>query len=584
MPRPYAGFSSDQILELALRSIASNNQPTLDALLKELEEHRDNNRAKQFARRIRNSRNNGIEVGPDAIQMDLLPKPMSPRRLSNRQPSGNSDAPGNHPPTPEQRQAIDAFFTGKNIKINAFAGSGKTSTLIQISHSTTKQGLYLAFNKKIVEDSSDSFPPNVSCSTIHSLAYRSVVTKYRGGAKMTEAMNALKIAELFKLADWDVYKGHVLTAHNQGQLILNTVRKYCQSADKSVANTHVPQIRQLSGVPDKVISAVVNWVAKAASALWQLMVQVETDIPLGHDGYLKIWALQQPQISAEFILVDEAQDTNPVVLEVLEKQNAQLVLVGDRHQQIYEWRGAINAMEKLPVAHSTNLTLSFRFGEEIAEAANAILKLLGESLRVKGNPAKAGRIGDIANPKAVLARTNASTLKAIIDALDASKKPHLVGGIDDLRRLLNGVTTLKSGQPSEVPEFFGFKNWQELLLHVRNEETHELQMFVNLVEARGERQLLWALGRCVEEHNADICVSTVHKAKGRQWPSVRIFDDFFNSTPSTDDKKLDDAELRLLYVALTRAKDELEIPKAVRFLLENGKKMPKSRVTNSIPN
>lgn len=506
--------------------------------------------------------------------MDLL---STQQRTPTNPIVGSTDAPGNFPPTPEQQQAIEIFLTGKNIKINAFAGSGKTSTLIQISHNTTKRGLYLAFNKKIVEDSGGSFPANVACSTIHSLAYRSVVTKYRGGAKMTEAMNALKIAELFALTDWDVYNGRALTAHNQGQLILNTVRKFCQSADKSIVATHVPKIRQLSGIPDKMISEVTNWITKAALALWQLMVQVETDIPLGHDGYLKVWALEQPMISADFILVDEAQDTNPVVLEVLKKQSAQLVLVGDRHQQIYEWRGAINAMEKLPVAHSTNLTLSFRFGQEIAKPANTVLKLLGESLRIRGNPAKTGKIGAIADPKAVLARTNASTLKAVIDALDANKKPHLVGGTEDLKRLLNGVTALKSGQPSVVPEFFGFKDWQELLIQVRNEETHELQMFVNLVESRGERQLLWALGKCVDEDNADICVSTVHKAKGRQWASVCVFDDFFNSRSTNEDQKLDEAELRLLYVALTRAKDELEFPPAVRFLLENGKRMPQTK-------
>ena len=406
---------------------------------------------------------------------------------------------------------------------------------------------------------------------------------------MTEAMNALRVAELFKLKDWDVHKGHILTAHNQGQLIINTVRKYCQSSDRTIATSHVPHIRQLTGIPDSLISAVAAWVVKAATAIWQLMVQTDSDIPLGHDGYLKVWALEKPTINADFILVDEAQDTNPVVLEVLRSQNAQLVLVGDRHQQIYEWRGAINAMEKLPVSHSKNLTVSFRFGQELAKPANVVLKLLGESLALRGNPAKQGRIGSIATPRAILARTNASTLKAVIDAIDANMKPHLVGGTDDLKRLLNGVAVLKSGQRSELPEFFGFSDWQAVLAHVRNEEAHELQMFVNLVEARGEKQLLWALSKCVEEEDAHLCISTVHKAKGRQWTSVRIFDDFFNSTNtaldksarnSKDENRPDDAELRLLYVALTRAKDELEIPEAVTYLLANGRKMPRIRDAN----
>ncbi|MDH2406059.1 UvrD-helicase domain-containing protein [Bradyrhizobium sp. SSUT18] len=70
-------------------------------------------------------------------------------------------------------------------------------------------------------------------------------------------------------------------------------------------------------------------------------------MPLGHDGYLKLWALSSHAIAADFILLDEAQDTNPVVLDVLRKQPAQMIYVGDKYQQIYEWRGAVNAMEKI---------------------------------------------------------------------------------------------------------------------------------------------------------------------------------------------------------------------------------------------
>ena len=45
----------------------------------------------------------------------------------------------------------------------------------------------------------------------------------------------------------------------------------------------------------------------------------------GHDGYLKLWALSEPRIAADFILLDEAQDANRVMLDVLRKQPAQMV-------------------------------------------------------------------------------------------------------------------------------------------------------------------------------------------------------------------------------------------------------------------
>ena len=49
-------------------------------------------------------------------------------------------------PTKEQIAAIDSFNSGGRVIISAYAGAGKTSTLQLIAESTTRRGLYLAFN------------------------------------------------------------------------------------------------------------------------------------------------------------------------------------------------------------------------------------------------------------------------------------------------------------------------------------------------------------------------------------------------------------------------------------------------------
>jgi len=54
------------------------------------------------------------------------------------------------------------------------------------------------------------------------------------------------------------------------------------------------------------------------------------------------------------------------------------------------------------------------------------------------------------------------------------------------------------------------------------------------------------------ETEADVIAATVHRAKGREWPQVRLHDDF---------KDMDTAEEKhILYVALTRASHVLECP------------------------
>jgi hypothetical protein len=182
----------------------------------------------------------------------------------------------------------------------------------------------------------------------------------------------------------------------------------------------------------------------------------------------------------------------------------------------------------------------------------------------------------------VLARTNATTITPIIDALDQGKRPHLVGGTEELVAMLRGVGDLKAGQPSPVPEFFGFENWQQVVEFVRSGEGEDVLTFVNLVEARGENQLLWALNRVADEDECDFVVSTAHKAKGREWPHVRLMDDFLKSLPKKEGGQatgaVDPSELRLLYVALTRAQDVLEVPSGLMEFL-NTRKLPASALT-----
>jgi superfamily I DNA/RNA helicase len=151
---------------------------------------------------------------------------------------------------------------------------------------------------------------------------------------------------------------------------------------------HVPRHGSLVAAPDAIVKEVAQVALKGTAHVWARMLATDDPIPLGHDGYLKVWALSEPHLPVDYILLDEAQDTNPVVLGVLTKQQAQNIYVGDKYQQIYEWRGAINAMEEAPAVHTTDLTTSFRFGGDIAQAANRVLDMLGEEKRLSNPAAK----------------------------------------------------------------------------------------------------------------------------------------------------------------------------------------------------
>ena len=105
-------------------------------------------------------------------------------------------------------------------------------------------------------------------------------------------------------------------------------------------------------------------------------------------------------------------------------------------------------------------------------------------------------------------------------------------------------------------------------------EGEPLRSVVTLVQEYGERTMLQALARCEpEEGTATVVCSTAHKAKGREWDHVRVDPDFaagfLRATSRTSSslrkgqQESFEAEARLLYVAMTRARRAVHLPSAV---------------------
>ncbi|RYE10801.1 MAG: DNA helicase [Hyphomicrobiales bacterium] len=561
MDRPHISASIDD-LETALEEATSHaNNVRLDEIAFELT-FRKTSRARELALHLGElraaSRDKPINTAPSHSARGTVTRAAGPAATTVKRR-----------PTAEQEAAIAAFRNGGSTKINAYAGTGKTSTLELIAHASPKSGQYIAFNRSIVAEAKGRFPTSVNCSTTHGLAFRATPTDLRtNSGKMTGKTSSNQLAEILGLTKlWRVDKDHSLQPRSQAFLILDTIRRFAQSADDDILPKHVPHHGSLLTASLDTLGEVERFAVKGAKHVWGRMTDHADLVPLGHDGYLKLWALSRPQIASDFILLDEAQDTNPAVLEVLRQQSSQLVYVGDRYQQIYEWRGAVNAMEQIATEETVRLTLSFRFGRGIADAASRVLAELGEGVPLTGNADLQSRVGHC-EPRAILARTNASAMTALVEALNDGRKPHLVGGNREMMEMLRGVQDLKEGNPSTVAEFFGFQNWDEVVRFTDTPEGEHLLTFVNLVQSRGERQLMWALNRTVEEEECDLVISTAHKAKGREWRTVRLMDDFLKSRParvSDPGSKLKQeqdraAELRLFYVALTRARDVVDIP------------------------
>jgi len=466
-------------------------------------------------------------------------------------------------PTAEQVRALDLFLTGESLKINAFAGTGKTTTLEYLANNSQARGIYLAFNRSIADNAAGRFPANVRCQTTHALAYRSTPSIYKNNkSKMSHDLNPNAVAVILNLEDLVVSSHFSLGARSRGALIRQTLKHFQHSDSLDVSINHVPRWGKLAALSKTELEMLIADATRLARTLWERMLDPSDRAPLGHDGYFKRWSLNDPEIPGTFILMDEAQDTNPAMLAALRNQDAQVVYVGDRYQQIYEWRGAVNAMERVTTKHECSLTQSFRFGNAIADAASILLRSLGERQRLTGTPNIPSKLG-CGQPNAILCRTNAAVIDYVIQAFAAEITPHVLGGTTEALRLLDGVARLKVGQPTDVPEFFGFQNWQEVVQFSESEEGQHLRTFVRLVDRHGENRLRTYLTQVEQaEDVASLVISTAHKAKGREWDNVCVVDDFTVVTKDDEGQEIgfDEEELRLLYVALTRGRQSVQIP------------------------
>jgi N12 class adenine-specific DNA methylase len=483
------------------------------------------------------------------------------------------------PPTQQQQAILDAFLDGKDIAVQALAGTGKTTTLVLLARalmdrSPDVQVVYTAFNADIVADARRGrFDRNVTAMTMHSIARQALLqTSYAGkvnsgdqGARWPEQWaNVLEITDITAPGNAPVPAGEI------ARLVITTVRKFRESADDEPGRLHLPG--HLSAAPDSPLArSVLSYARKAWTDIADpgntALLSAGRGLRVDHDDYLKVWALSRPRINAGVIFFDEAQDVNAVMRQVILDQQAQTIVVGDSHQSIYGFRGAIDALRDWPADVVLPLTQSWRFGPDAADFGNLFLRSLGSRLLLEGNPALETRLGRADNPDAILCRTNATAVAEVFAGLESGKRVALAGGGQAIREIAKAARDLQAGKGTKHPDLSRFTDWDEVRQYAQNEEDGKsLQVFVRLIDRHGPAGLIDMIGRLTPESDTknppQLTISTTHKAKGRQWPVVRIAGDFRGpvTDPGTGEITWPSPEeRRLAYVAATRAQTLMEI-------------------------
>lgn len=495
---------------------------------------------------------------------------------------GRSGVAGRLTPTSEQELIVDSVRRDRDVSINALAGTGKTTTLKLIADSLApRRGHYVAFNRAIVAEARSKFPESINCVTAHGLAFRAVGHRYQSRLQ-SPRVSVQHLAKHFGVesfsfeANGDSFE---LEPAQMARVAERTVYRFCKSIDNNIGAEHVPIIPLLR-VGKATEQHYRASVVEVAAQMWADLLKPQGHMKFMHDHYLKMWQLTKPTIPGDILLFDEAQDADPVMLDVVNSQSGtQLVYCGDTYQSIYEWRGATDALSLVNVDEMLWLTQSFRFGSNIADAANRFLDMLDSPEHVRGLDSLESRVGLVAQPDAILCRTNYGAIVSLTEAQAAGRRAALLGNVkESLQEFARGSLRLMKGQRTGHPELAPFKDWQSALKWAEDEDesASDTAMLIRLIDGVGAGSLLRTLDNVVEEDVADVVVSTAHRAKGREWNKVRLAGDYKHPADMSTD------ELKLTYVSVTRAKLELDISELPRTPGEAPRFFSRSRAGASV--
>ena len=468
-------------------------------------------------------------------------------------------------PTKEQQLIIDSARQRHNLAITAFAGAAKTTTCMMIAKELTKPSLYIAFNKSIATEANEKFPIHVDCKTLHSLAYADIISPNKMFKKVSGFVDTKEVIQLLDKQLELLTDSEVLEVV---YLVIDVIRFFCQSASFSLEDFSEEYLSEAYTSEQRAMYK------PLVVQVWAAMTSKSSSLKMTHDVYLKLFQLSKPVLDQyEVIYLDEAQDSNPVSLDIFYRQtHAQLVMVGDPYQSIYEWRGAINAFDTVPSTFTRKeLTESFRFTQEIANLATKLTYIAGNATKIAGL-AQAAEITD----KAIICRTNASILARLLLAVQNKDKVFVLADLQDLWSKMYHISALVGGAKPRYPNksLVGFHSFDELKREA--EHSAELRKLLNLssilASGRGTHANIVSIKEVIVEDVdlADYTISTAHKSKGLEYSHVELDDDMLDL--EEEDRPLvevlkDGQTLNLLYVAITRAKYQLTLPLSVSEVL-----------------
>lgn len=473
------------------------------------------------------------------------------------------------------------------LKVNAVAGSGKTTTLLEFAaHHPKFRILYLAYNKSVAVEMKEKAVAreldNLTVHTIHALAYRNA------NGRSYELENDLSEWRLLDRYVPGSFRGIDL-GMLYAWLLKDIVNFYLNSElvqlDAELLSCYMARV--LPGEDAR------SMLMARGDEMLLLVRNILSDMknrnaPALHDFYLKMFQFAKVRLPYDVILVDEAQDTSGVMLSIIKRQeHAQRIFVGDSFQQIYAFRHAVNSLDRVD-GESLWLSQTFRFGDKLAQQitqhVNQGYELLGETpeFRMKGMDMDT-RYGKRAfkgkYPLAVIARSNLSLFDAVLGYLFSKgmRTMYFEGGYPGysfMNARVASLLYLKEEKRDKIndPLVKKFKSFEDVKRFASDTQNHGLSTMIDLVSRYGGKLFDFdqkIKNRLVDKSEADLIFTTTHKAKGQEYDFVEMVKDDFATRKDLLKQLNSDKEdvslirlkeeINVYYVAATRGKKSIAL-------------------------
>lgn len=463
-------------------------------------------------------------------------------------------------PTDEQARSLESSARRKRIR--ARAGTGKTSNLQLVAErNPRKKILYLVFNKSQRVSAQAKFPANTIAHTGHSLAYR-----YEG-YNWKDSLTTNFSPHVFLPAFEDYDDPHALAQYAYSFVNFHLNAPFAKF-DESVPH-FLPYLNEERG---KEFTAHLPAILRACHELTNAWHNKKEPCP--HDFYLKLFHMdgrfQEVVNSYDIVLFDEMQDSTRLIMDVAARCTSEMFMVGDDYQEIYQWRYTQNAMRLVDCDAEFDLTQAFRFGAPIADFTQRFVReTLDEEFIIRGNPKMDSMVYQYRNHRrlppidAVLSRTNMTLFGEVLRCREHDIPYRFERDLTGTLCHLIDVYWLGCRKHEKIRDPF-IKSFSSM---VAAEEHAEKMGDLNLMSSLNIVTSYYSLMPGVlfdilrESKNTpeddSVCITTIHASKGCEYQNVMLAEDIATMLNRQD---VDDETLRLAYVAMTRAKEQVFIP------------------------